>query len=73
MGILTGISKTETNEEIKSLAIKALNYALPSMNILLEKSEIRMFLLDLVVACALEKAAEIAVTALQCLVDFVKM
>jgi len=59
MGILLGMAKTEQNLEIKLLATKALSNSLQFMNSLLEKENIRIFLLDLIVTCALDQNSEI--------------
>jgi hypothetical protein len=59
MGILLGMSKTEANFEIKRLAVKALGNAISFMNKLLETNEVRIYLLDLLVSCALENDPEI--------------
>jgi hypothetical protein len=59
MGILMGLQKTEPNPSIKLMAIKALSHSLQFMNPLLEKQDIRVYLLDLLVACSLEGGLEI--------------
>ena len=72
MGILLGMAKSEQNLEVKLLAARALLNALQFMNGLLEKENIRLYLLDLIVACALDAHSEVQTTALQVLIDFVK-
>lgn len=71
-GIASGMVVEQQNEDIKLTALKALQDARQLLEEKFSDQNVREFVLGLIVGCSTHKNEEIALKAVQCLIDFVK-
>jgi hypothetical protein len=71
-GIASGMVAEQKNEDIKLTALKALQDARQLLEEKFSDQNVREFILGLIVGCSTHKNEDIALKAVQCLIDFVK-
>lgn len=68
-GICIGMAKDQQNLDIKKIAIKALHDSLRFIKNVMERQEIRDFVMDLLVNCGMSTDPDVTLLGFQCLMD----